>query len=118
LDVDFEESPQYLTAHLRGTYSLDGMLGVIDRMADECRKRGADRLLVDVSISGDAPLPDRYVYAQHAASALAFLEKCAAYTGPEQRVEIFTEMVARNRGLKLRVFGDSQQAIGWLAPGH
>jgi hypothetical protein len=57
LDIQFEESQSHLTAHLSGSYSLAGMLRAIDMMADECRKRHAERLAVDVSISGDAPLP-------------------------------------------------------------
>ena len=114
LDVRFEESPSHLTAHLSGSYSLAGMLRAIDVMAGECRKRNVKRLAVDVSISGDAPAVDRYQYASHAASALRQLEKCAAYAGPGQRVEPFTEVVAQNRGLSLRVFGTRQEALTWL----
>jgi len=114
LDVRFEESPSHLTAHLSGSYSLAGMLRAIDVMAVECRKRNVKRLAVDVSISGDAPSVDRYQYASHAASALRHLEKCAAYAGPGQRVEPFTEVVAQNRGFALRVFGTRQEALAWL----
>jgi hypothetical protein len=83
-------------------------------MAEECRKRQADRLLVDVSISGDAPALERFEYAAHAASVLRNLKKCAAYAGPGQRVEPFTEVVAQNRGFSLRVFGTRQEALTWL----
>jgi hypothetical protein len=114
LDIRFEESRLHLTAHLSGSYSIAGMLRAIDMMAEECRKRHADRLAVNVSISGDAPLGDRYQYARHAAVALRHLKKCAAYTGPEQRVEPFTEVVAQNRGFQLRVFGTRQDALAWL----
>jgi hypothetical protein len=114
LDIRFEESGLHLTAHLSGSYSLAGMLRAIDMMVEECRKRHADRLAVDVSISGDAPLGDRYQYARHAAVALSHLKKCAAYAGPEQRVEPFTEVVAQNRGFQLRVFGTRQDALAWL----
>ena len=114
LDIRFEESRSHLTAHLSGRYSLAGMLRAIDMMAEECRKRHAERLAVDVSISGNAPLVDRYQYASHAASALRHVKKCAAYAGPGQRVEPFTELVARNRGFSLRVFGKRQEALTWL----
>jgi hypothetical protein len=114
MDIRFEESPSHLTAHLSGTYSLPGMLKAIDLMAAECAKRNAKRLAVDVSISGDAPLGDRYVYGEHAASVLRHVRKCAAYAGPGQRVEPFTQVVARNRGLSLGVFGDRQEALAWL----
>jgi hypothetical protein len=114
MDIRFEESPTHLTAHLSGTYSLAGMLQAIDVMAAECGKRNIRRLAVDVSISGDAPLGDRYEYASHAASALRNLRKCAAYAGPGQRVEPFTQIVARNRGLSLAVFCERQEALAWL----
>ena len=114
LDIRFEESRSHLTAHLSGRYSLAGMLRAIDMMAEECRKRHAERLAVDVSISGNAPLVDRYQYASHAASALRHVKKCAAYAGSGQRVEPFTELVARNRGFSLRVFGKRQEALTWL----
>jgi hypothetical protein len=114
LEIQFEESASHLTAHLSGTYSFGGMLKAIDIMAEECRKRHAERLAVDVSIAGDAPLVDRYEYARHAASALSELKKCAAYAGPGQRVEPFTEVVARNRGLSLRVFRKRADALTWL----
>ena len=114
LDIRFEQSPSHLTAHLSGRYSLAGMLRAIDMMAEESRKRHAERLAVDVSISGDAPLADRYEYARYAASAFRHLKKCAAYAGPGQRVEPFTEVVAQNRGLSLRVFGNRQDALAWL----
>ena len=113
-DIRFEESRSHLTAHLSGTYSLAGMLRAIDMMAEECHKRHAERLAIDVSISGDAPLADRYAYVRHAASVLSYLKKCAAYAGPEQRVEPFTEIVAQNRGFSLRVFGNRQEALAWL----
>jgi hypothetical protein len=114
MDIRFEESPSHLTAHLSGTYSLTGMLEAIDVMAAECGKRNASRLAIDVSISGDAPLVDRYEYASHAASALRHVRKCAAYAGPGQRVEPFTQVVARNRGFSLAVFHDRQEALAWL----
>jgi hypothetical protein len=113
LDIRFEDAGS-LTAHLSGSYSLAGMLRAIDMMAEECRKRHTHRLAVDVSISGDAPTLDRYKYATHAVSSLRHLKKCAAYAGPGQRVEPFTELVAQNRGLSLRVFGTRQEALTWL----
>ena len=84
------------------------MLRAIDVMAGECRKRNVKRL------AGDAPAVDRYQYASHAASALRQLEKCAAYAGPGQRVEPFTEAVVQNRGFSLRVFATRQEALAWL----
>jgi len=114
MHVDFDDRAGYLAAHLSGQYSLPGMLGAIDRIAEESEKRHSKRVLVEVWITGDAPIADRYQYAEHAARVLRHLEKSAACAGPDQRVEPFTEDTARNRGLRFRVFGDLQEATRWL----
>ena len=114
MKVHFEDRPGYLVAHFSGEYSLAGMLRAIDRIAAESAARKASRVLIDVSITGDAPLYERLKYAEHAANVLHDLERCAAYAGPSQRVEEFTENAAQNRGLKLRVFREAEDAIRWL----
>jgi len=113
IKVDFQVSTEYLEAHLSGSYSLPGMLYVIDRIADETTKRHLDKVLVNVAIEGDASLEDRFKYAEYAARTLKGI-KCAAYTGPKQRLEPFTSDVAQNRGLSLGVFGDVLAAVRWL----
>ena len=113
MKVSFEDGAGYFVAHLSGTYSLQGMVKAIDRIGDESSKRQVNKVLVAVSITGDAPLTDRYDYAKHAVCALQGL-KCAAYAGPGQKREIFTEDVAQGRGLTLRVFTEPTEAIRWL----
>ncbi len=114
MDVSFERHASYLFAHLSGRYSLPGMFAAIDSIAAEAAKEHARRVLVEVSISGDAPIAERYQYATYAATVLSSLDRCAAYAGAEQRVELFTELVAQNRGLELRVFPDFAIAARWL----
>lgn len=114
MKVRFEDHPGYLVARFSGKYSFHGMLSAIDRIAEEAATRAIKRVLVDVSIIGDAPNIDRFNYAEYAAKVLHGLEKCAAFAGPGQRVEPFTENVAQNRGFKLRVFRASDEAIRWL----
>jgi U3 small nucleolar RNA-associated protein 14 len=114
MDVHFESHTSYLFAHLSGQYSLSGMFAAIDKIAAQAVKEQAKRVLVDVSISGDAPIAERYQYATYAANVLSSLDRCAAYAGAEQRVEVFTELVAQNRGLELRVFPDFAIAERWL----
>ena len=114
MDVNFESHTSYLFAHLSGRYSLSGMFAAIDSIAVQAAKEHAKRVLVHVSISGDAPMAERYQYATYAATVLSSLDKCAAYAGADQRVELFTELVAQNRGLELRVFADFSTAARWL----
>jgi hypothetical protein len=113
IKVDFQAGTEYLEAHLSGSYSLPGMLYVIDRIADETTKRHLDKVLINVAIEGDARLDDRFKYAEYAARTLK-VKKCAAYTGPKQRLEPFTSDVAQNRGLCLEVFGELHAAVRWL----
>src|SRR3954467_14642308 len=116
MQVDFENAERYLAANVSGLYSLDGMRELIDQIAEESAKRKLTRVLVDVSqMVGDAPTRDRYEYATYAAARLqSCLQKCAACAGPTQRLEPFTEVVAQNRGLELRVFRERADAESWL----
>ena|SRR5436190_2089755 len=115
MKVEFETRDKYLFARMTGAYSFEQMIGAIERIGDECTRQNCKRVLVDVSIIGDADLTSRFKYAEHAARKLLGLEKCAAFTGkPEQRVEPFTADVAQNRGLSLQVFGNQDDALRWL----
>lgn len=116
MQVDFENAERYLAANVSGPYSLQGMRELIDQIAEESSKRKLKRVLVDVShMTGDAPIRERYEYATYAAARLqSRLKKCAACAGPRQRLEPFTEDVAQNRGLKLRVFRARPDAVSWL----
>src|SRR5438045_7590265 len=116
MQIDFENAGRYLAANVSGPYSLQGMRELIDQIAEESANRKLERVLVDVShMTGDAPNMERYQYAQYAAERLhRDVRKCAACAGSGQRVEPFTEVVAQNRGLQLRVFGERAEAVGWL----
>jgi hypothetical protein len=116
MQIHFENAGPYLAANVSGPYSLQGMRELIDQIAKESAKRKLQRVLVDVShMTGDAPTLERYEYAQYAAARLqGDVQKCAACAGSGQRLEPFTEVVARNRGLQLRVFRERAEAVGWL----
>jgi hypothetical protein len=116
MQIDFENAGRYLAANVSGPYSLQGMRELIDQIAEESAKRRLERVLVDVShMTGDAPTVERYQYAQYAAARLhRDVQKCAACAGSGQRLEPFTEVVAQNRGLQLRVFRERAEAVGWL----
>jgi hypothetical protein len=115
MQIDLEDAGEYLAANVSGKYSLDGMLLLIDRIAEESTRLNQARVLVDVSrMTGDAPLSDRYVYAARAAERLLKITKCAACAGVGQQVVPFTSIVAKNRGLQLEVFFDRAEAVQWL----
>ena len=114
MHVGFKTHPGYLSVALTGVYSFKEMIRAIDSIARASRRRRRKRVLVEVAILGDAPILDRYRYAAHAARALRDLEKCAAYTGPQQRLEPFTADVAQTRGLWLEVFGNRRDGLKWL----
>ena len=114
MQVTFEDRSEYLFAHFSGDYSLQDMLRAIDSIAAEATARKSTKVLIDVSISGDAPMSERYEYASYAARALRGIKRCAAFAGPAQRVEPFTQDVAQNRGFQLRVFREAGEAVRWL----
>jgi hypothetical protein len=116
MQIDLEDAGGYLAANVSGPYSFSGMRELIDQIAAESAKRNQNRVLVDVSLmTGDASTMERYEYAQYAATKLhPRLQKCAACAGSGQRLEPFTEVVARNRGFLLRVFRERAEAVNWL----
>jgi hypothetical protein len=119
MQIDFEIAERYLVANVSGPYSLPGMRELIHRIAEESAKWQMARVLVDVShMTGNATTVERFEYAQYATATFqGRVQKCAACAGPAQRLEPFTEVVAQNRGLRLRVFRQRAEALDWLIAG-
>ena len=119
MKVQFNNSEAYLAVEVAGPYCLDVMIALIDSIAGEAAALQARYVLVDVSkMTGDASVTERFQYATYAAAKLANLIKCAACAGDQQQVVPFTETVAQNRSLDLRVFRQRADAANWLLQGR
>jgi len=114
--VQFEDSPGILVAGATGSYSLETMLPMLERVAAEARTRGARRVLLDVSqVGGEVPDLDRYEMGKRAAGMFAHIERLGVLRPSHLRYTGFAFVVAQNRGLDARPFLDRAEAERWLA---
>lgn len=74
------------------------------------------RVLADVSgITNKASITDLFTSTTHHAETAQVRPKTAIFGKPEQREELyFLETVGVNRGMNLKIFTDSDDALKWL----
>lgn len=111
----------YLLVTIEGWYSLSNALAFFKYALDQTLIHEKRSLLIDVNkLEGTIPLTDRFIFSETLSGY--FIQKAVgkinrvAVVGKEPIVdpERFGETVARNRGLNVYVFTDSQQAVQWL----
>lgn len=124
LNVDLEARKHYLRATVSGPYSLRAAQDVYDRAVKTAVASGHSRVLIDASRVTGAPTQDeRYMLGLFVAAEQRIL---AAKTPPvEVQVALFArppftdpnrfgETVAVNRGAKLKVSEQLDEALAWL----
>jgi hypothetical protein len=115
--IEFEHRPKYLYALVSGKDdSLEITRSYWQKMLDECRKHGFDKLLVEENLEGSLSMQEVYEFASEYAR-MGFREILVAFVDryPEQRqLNRFGELVATNRGGRIRVFDSVTDAKQWL----
>ena len=115
MEVQFEDGIGFLIAKAAGTYSLDAMLRMFERVAAEAHARGMRRVLLDViQVNGDVSDLDRYDMGRRAAEVFAHVERIGVIRNPQLRYTGFAFDVAQNRGLDARAFVERTDAERWL----
>jgi len=107
--------------HISGSPSLVEILERVGAAIAECRRRGVDRLLIDMTRIHDVPVPtlhDRFLMVEEWA-ARAEGEIRIAVVAPEHHIDPrrFGVKVAADHGLVSDVFSDTTAARAWLAAG-
>ena len=98
-----------------GSYSLESLLAVFEKIAAAARTRGARWILLDLSaVAEDIPDLDRYDMGKRGAEIFAHIDRIAVVRGEHHRYTGFAANVARNRGLDARGFLDRAKAAQWL----
>ena len=110
-----------------GRFSLDEAQRAFVEMMDAVALHKTERVLVDGrSIKGNPRTMERFYYGEFAAGTVAryqdrgvSLATRFAYVLNEPVLDPkrFGETVAVNRCMRLKVFGNLEEAIKWLAPG-
>lgn len=114
-DVTVRRLPTFTSVTVTGPASLDAFVALITGMADETRRRGDRRVLVDLlGVQGELKFTDHFQMGTQAAQHLRHLDKLASVVPPE-RITHTSEKVAVKQGFQLRVFTSLDEAVQWLA---
>ena len=114
--VDIQAEEGFIRATYTGEFSVKTSKRTIDRILEACPGQGPCIVLLDCrKMTGKLPLLDRYQVAVYGDKMVGKVSRMALVrtqeTAPPDR---FTETVARNRGMNLKIFTNIDQAIEWL----
>ena len=116
--LTFDNKPEYLHVLVEGEHdSYDISRRFWSEIATECERLAPSRLLVEEDLKEQLPsIADTYQGAAErqemglAGIRIAFLDR-----HPDQHEQNqFGELVARNRGINMKVFSDRAEALDWL----
>jgi len=114
----FEQKQGYAVFCPEGQASFDEMADLISRAVLRCRQNKIEKLLIDsMGVSGLQPpgMAERYNFVERIASDAKSSVKIAHVASPEWvRSGKFGVMVAKNRGLDVKLFHSTTTALKWL----
>ena len=113
LELLFDQADGYLLARVQGKWTTDNVKRAIEEVSAEIRKSGYARLLVDArELSAPQHEYDRFLAGVHIANALRGIDIAVLY--PAELINKFVENVASNRGARLLVGSELDEALEWL----
>lgn len=121
IDATTSRHDTHVLVECHGTFSVGGLLEVLDGALDAAAADGLAAALVDIRrLSGNPPNSlERHEMGAHVADKQRSMryEVALVVVGQEPIVdpERFAEVVARNRGAHARVFTDFDEALAWIA---
>ena len=113
----FEYRPEYLYAFVTGekdSYEISKRYW--QEIADECKKAGFKKVLIEEDIAENVSMSDMYQFCAEIPQ-LGFFGVRVAFVDrkqDQQQLNQFGETVATNRGLLSRVFNNFQDGEKWL----
>lgn len=117
-ETRYEQTPEWLLVHARGVFALAWFKQTIQETMATARALvpPARAMLVDLREVTDARLSDIDRYDVGVLAARGSVGAPVAVVASETFVDPrrFGEVVARNRGLNVRVFTDMDEAMAWL----
>ena len=112
--LEFKSFPHYLLVKGSGQWRERNVRHALQTVHLEAEKQGLTCILIDMrDVSPPANLVTRFFTGVQLATFFKHPYRIAAI-GLASWVDHFTETVATNRGAKLKVFTDEQQALAWL----
>jgi len=114
LELTFAHGDGYLLARMTGTWTAEGMVKAIYGAAEEARREGASRMVVDATHLS-APASDFHRYIAGEEAARAFHGIIVAIVYPASEINRVGEEAAFVDGADLRVVSDFATALRWLS---
>lgn len=114
--LEIERQVGWIMARMTGAGEIAQVTRQFARLAEECQGTRKPRLLLDLS-GVDTPLTaiDRFELGREAVAFAQHEIQVAVIAAPHQlHSERFGELVAQNRGVKVRVFADRSAGEAWL----
>jgi hypothetical protein len=115
-DLRITHHDQYIEFEFLGEFSPPAAMKVVDAMVATCVESECYRVLLDCrQMSGPLSVIDRFTVAEYGAQVILRRIKIAVVGRDDQvQEDRFFENAAVNRGLRLKVFTDADEAVGWL----
>lgn len=112
--LHFIEEPGFLRISMSGNWTAPNAETALKTIREEAEKRGFTRLLFDGRQLPQSPGEmTRFYSGEFLAKCLPIPYRVAIWRKPEQ-VDRLMETVAVNRGARVRVFSDEEEAVKWL----
>lgn len=115
--IEFDQRPKYLYAFVSGRHdNIENARKCWLDILDACHKFEADKLLVEENIEGNISMEEMYKLSSEFPSMgfrnilVAFVDRHLSH----QKLNRFGEVVATNRGGKVRVFDTVAEAKEWI----
>jgi hypothetical protein len=114
--IEITNAGGHLQITFSGPFSPDGAKESIDAMVNACAKEGCPKVLFDCRpMTGDPTVSDRFETGTYGASKIPGHVKIAMLgRGDQISADNFFETVARNRGVNITVFTETDAALEWL----
>ena len=117
IQFQIEEMPDYLAVRFTGTGAVEDVPQLFELIAEYCIRANKNKLLLDITeVHANIFLADRYFFGEETQIFAHYNLKVAVVCSLEQLdPQRFTEKVAQNRGVNLRIFKNVKDAEGWLS---
>jgi len=113
--IEVKKVANYVHLTFSGPFTIQGSKRAIDVMVAACTRETCMRVLFDVrEMTGAISLMDRFNTVLYGVLKTPAAMRTAFVARPDQSSDKFFENAAVNRGLRLRVFHEPDDAVRWL----
>jgi hypothetical protein len=119
LEVHMEEMSGHLAATIigsEGRHVVEEVCRQFETVAEHCKRTKKDKVLIDTrQAEGKVSFVDRFLIGERTRIFACYGLKVVFVDRPERiDPQKFGELVARNRGVNVRIFSDFHSAEEWL----